>query len=192
MLITSYIVILPVWYTYIHIVTGFGLMIRFVRLLQLLTRSKDFVLTVPYTSKTTTGRNRSSQYVRVFINRCLVTATNDRHSPALVPELSPAAAHNDWTPAVILRSTVSRPVRHPFGTRNRLFFYFPPPSLFRQLRVCWCGCPLWLEGGSVVYSCCWASPVQSSSGPNPMGLVTIFYCLVWDSPHLEGQVPCIG
>jgi hypothetical protein len=33
------------------------------------------------------------------------------------------------------------------------------------------------EDGSVVYSCCWPSPAQSFSGPSPVGLETIFYCL---------------
>jgi hypothetical protein len=39
------------------------------------------------------------------------------------------------------------------------------------------GRALWREDGSVVYICCWFSPAQSFSGPNPVGLVTIFYCL---------------
>jgi hypothetical protein len=33
------------------------------------------------------------------------------------------------------------------------------------------------EDGSVVDNCCWPSPVQSFSGPCPVGLATIFYCL---------------
>jgi hypothetical protein len=32
-------------------------------------------------------------------------------------------------------------------------------------------------------------PEQLLSGPSPAELVTIFYCLIWDSPNLEGQVP---
>jgi hypothetical protein len=36
---------------------------------------------------------------------------------------------------------------------------------------------LWREDGSVVYNCSWSSPAQSFSGPSPIGLVTIFYCL---------------
>jgi hypothetical protein len=36
------------------------------------------------------------------------------------------------------------------------------------------GCPLWQEDGSVVYNCSWPLPVQTFSGPTPMGLVTIF------------------
>jgi hypothetical protein len=33
------------------------------------------------------------------------------------------------------------------------------------------------EDGSVFYNCRWSSPAQSFSGPSPFGLVTIFYCL---------------
>jgi hypothetical protein len=46
------------------------------------------------------------------------------------------------------------------------------------------GCPLWWEDGSVVYSCCWASPAQSFLGPNPAG-----HSQIWDSFNLEYQVP---
>jgi hypothetical protein len=49
--------------------------------------------------------------------------------------------------------------------------------------------PLWQEVRSVVFSCCWASPVQSFLGLRPTGLMSIFYCLnFWDSPNLVGQV----
>jgi hypothetical protein len=33
-----------------------------------------------------------------------------------------------------------------------------------------------------VYSCCWASPAQSFSGPSPTGLMTTFYCLRFETP----------
>jgi hypothetical protein len=36
---------------------------------------------------------------------------------------------------------------------------------------------LWREDGCVVYNFCWTSSAQSFSGSNPVGLVTIFYCL---------------
>jgi hypothetical protein len=39
------------------------------------------------------------------------------------------------------------------------------------------GRSLWRDYRSVVYNCFWSSPAQSSSGPSPVGLVTIFYCL---------------
>jgi hypothetical protein len=43
------------------------------------------------------------------------------------------------------------------------------------------GCPLRREDGSVVYNCCWPSPAQSFSGPGPVGLVAIFYCLRFET-----------
>jgi hypothetical protein len=53
------------------------------------------------------------------------------------------------------------------------------------------GHPLWREDGSVIYSysCFWALLEQSFSGPSPAELTAIFYCLIWDSTNLEGQVP---
>jgi hypothetical protein len=44
------------------------------------------------------------------------------------------------------------------------------------------GRPVWLEDWSVVYGCCWVSPVQSFSGPSPAGLITIFYFLKFEAP----------
>jgi hypothetical protein len=41
--------------------------------------------------------------------------------------------------------------------------------------------PLWREDRSVTYNCCWPSPVQSFSGPSPTELMTIFYCLRFES-----------
>jgi hypothetical protein len=41
---------------------------------------------------------------------------------------------------------------------------------------------LWRENESVVYNCCWTSPVQSFLGPSPAGLMTIFYCLRFETP----------
>jgi hypothetical protein len=34
---------------------------------------------------------------------------------------------------------------------------------------------------SIVYNCCWPSPAQSFPGLNPAGLMTIFYCLRFES-----------
>jgi hypothetical protein len=42
--------------------------------------------------------------------------------------------------------------------------------------------PLWRENGSAVYNYCWSSPAQSFSGPSPTGLMTIFYCLRFETP----------
>jgi hypothetical protein len=43
------------------------------------------------------------------------------------------------------------------------------------------GRSLWRKDGSVVYNCCWSSPAQSLSGPAPVGLATIFYCLKFET-----------
>jgi hypothetical protein len=43
------------------------------------------------------------------------------------------------------------------------------------------GRPLWREAGSVFYNCCWPSPAQSFSGPSPLGLVAILYCLRFET-----------
>jgi hypothetical protein len=93
---------------------------------------------------------------------------------------------------VILRSTVSRPVylgvRHPSGTRDQFFLslFCIDNSGFPNV-----GRPLWREDGSIIYlyNCFWALPEQSFSGPCPSELMVIFYCLIWDSRNLKGQVP---
>jgi hypothetical protein len=43
------------------------------------------------------------------------------------------------------------------------------------------GCSLWHEDRSVIYNCCWPSPAHSFSGLSPVGLVTIFYCLRFET-----------
>jgi hypothetical protein len=44
------------------------------------------------------------------------------------------------------------------------------------------GHPLWWEDGSVVCNCCWSSPLPSFLGPSPTELMTIFYCLRFETP----------
>jgi hypothetical protein len=93
---------------------------------------------------------------------------------------------------VNLRPTVSRPVclgvRRPSGTCDRFFFLFE--ISFRQLCVCYFVAPSLARGRvcKLLYNCFWALPEQSLLGPSPEELTTIFYCLIWDSPNLEGQV----
>jgi hypothetical protein len=43
------------------------------------------------------------------------------------------------------------------------------------------GRSVWWDDGSVVYNCCWFSPAQWFSGPSPVGLVTILYCLRFET-----------
>jgi hypothetical protein len=42
-----------------------------------------------------------------------------------------------------------------------------------------------------VYKCCWPSPAQSISGPSSAGLITIFYCLRFETRRPEGPGPRI-
>jgi hypothetical protein len=62
-------------------------------------------------------------------------------------------------------------------------FFFP--SLKFSLYSCGfviMGHPLWQEGGSVIYSCCWSSPAQSLSCPHSGGPDSRLYL-----PHRQGS-----
>jgi hypothetical protein len=43
------------------------------------------------------------------------------------------------------------------------------------------GRSLWWENGSAIYNCCYFSPAQSFLGPSTLALVTIFYCLRFET-----------
>jgi hypothetical protein len=58
--------------------------------------------------------------------------------------------------------------------------YYQILIIVGQLRVCM-GRSLSRQEGSVVFNCCWTSPAQSFSGPSPVGLATVFYCLRFES-----------
>jgi hypothetical protein len=77
--------------------------------------------------------------------------------------------------SLTLRHTVSRPAC--LGIKTHLGL---KPTFLLLSDSCGfvdVGRSLWQEDRSVVYSWCWSSPAQSFSGPSPVGLVTIFYCL---------------
>jgi hypothetical protein len=80
-------------------------------------------------------------------------------------------------------------VRRPSGTRDQFFFLLE--ISFRLLRVCYFVAPSLTRGRvcNLLYNCFWSLPEQSLLGQSPSELTTIFYCLIWDSPNLEGQVP---
>jgi hypothetical protein len=76
----------------------------------------------------------------------------------------------------------------PSGTRDQFFFLLE--ISLRQLRVCYFVAPSLTRGRvcNLLYNCFWVLPEQSLLGWSPAELTAIFYCLIWDSPNLEGQV----
>jgi hypothetical protein len=96
---------------------------------------------------------------------------------------------------VKLRPTLSWPVSldagHPSGTRDQ--FYFLLEIFFRHFRVCYFVAPSPTRGQvcNLLYNCFWALPEKSLLGRSPAELTAIFYCLIWDSTNLEGQIPVL-
>jgi hypothetical protein len=70
-------------------------------------------------------------------------------------------------------------------------FFFLLEISCRQLRVCNYVAPSRQRGWvcKLLYNCSWAMPELSLLGRSPAGLTALFYCLIWDSTNLEGQVP---
>jgi hypothetical protein len=75
---------------------------------------------------------------------------------------------------------------HQSGAYDQIFISLRPLQVFFYV-----GRSLWRENGSAVYNCCWSSPVQSLSGPSPGELVTISYCLRFETPQPGGLGPSI-
>jgi hypothetical protein len=53
--------------------------------------------------------------------------------------------------------------------------------LYNSYGLDFVGHLLWREDGSVFCMCCWPLPAQAFSGPSPLGLETIFYCLTFET-----------
>jgi hypothetical protein len=98
---------------------------------------------------------------------------------------------------VNLRPTVSLPVslpvslgvRHPSETRDQFFFLLE--ISFRQLRFCYFVAPSLTRGRvcNLLYNCSGVLPEQSLLDRSPAELTALLYCLILDSPNLEGQAP---
>jgi hypothetical protein len=83
------------------------------------------------------------------------------------------------------RQSVSLGVGIPSGAHDQISF------ICLTMRVSWYGARSLTRGRvcNLLHNCFWALPKQSLSGRSPAELTTIFYCLIWDCPNLEGQVP---
>jgi hypothetical protein len=77
--------------------------------------------------------------------------------------------------SLLLQPTVSRPVcleiKYPSRAYDMIFI------TVRQLRVCWCGTYFSDERTGLSFTIA-AGPAHSFSGRSPVGLKTVFYCLM--------------
>jgi hypothetical protein len=124
------------------------------------------------------------QYVRKYLHFICLT-----HNVMYIQGLlSVKAQHSITEVEVNLRPTVSRPVcpgvRPPSGTCDQ--FFLRHEISFRQLRLCYFVAPSLTRGRvcNLLLNCFLALPEQSL----PQNSRSLFYCLVWDSPNLEGKV----
>jgi hypothetical protein len=80
---------------------------------------------------------------------------------------------------VTLRLTVSQSLS--LGVEPHLGLMTRYLLLFDSYGLLFVGRPLWREDGSAFCICCWPLPAQSFSGPSPLVLATIFYCLRFET-----------
>jgi hypothetical protein len=89
------------------------------------------------------------------------------------------------------RNRIHNPIINIFQFVCTCTFFFLLEIWFRQLRICYFVAPSLTRGQvcNLLYNCFWALPEQSHLGQSPAELTAVFYCLIWDSTNLEGQVP---
>jgi hypothetical protein len=80
---------------------------------------------------------------------------------------------------VTLRLTVNQSVS--LGVEPHLRLMTRYLLLFDSYGLVFVGRPLWRGNASVFCIWCWPLPVQSFSGPSPLRLATIFYCLRFET-----------
>jgi hypothetical protein len=94
---------------------------------------------------------------------------------------TPLYSHSLHSPfwVCLIRPTVSQPVclgiKHPHWVHDQIFV------TVKQLLVCWCWKLSLTRGRVCRLKLLLVSPAQSFSGPSPMGFVTTFYCLRFET-----------
>jgi hypothetical protein len=161
---------------------GFDLIIGFIGLL---IRDYTFLITIT---------QRLVFSVKVFNSRCFVTFCNGRRFSA--PWLTPSQGGG-----ILTRNSYSATPSQ-VKVRSQSELCYDRRSVDQSLLVLSThlmlktrflllsnscefvdlGLPLWREGGSVVYNCCWPSSAHLFSGPSPAGLMTTFCCLRFETP----------
>jgi hypothetical protein len=85
---------------------------------------------------------------------------------------SKSKLHCDWRS---VSQSVSLGIEPHLGPMTR-YLFLSDSYVLRSV-----GRPLWREDGSVFCMCRWSLPAQSFSGPSPLGLATVFYCLRFET-----------
>jgi hypothetical protein len=108
----------------------------------------------------------------------VVPGTFNSKVPRFTLSCAAAGSQSVWVWVLCYdRRSVSPPCnKAPIGGLRADFYYCQDSCGFLEVWRC-----LWRENGSVIYSCCWPSTAQYFSGTSPVGLVTIFYCLRFET-----------
>jgi hypothetical protein len=169
---------------------GFGLVIRFIELLQTVTTSKACALTVLHTSQITIGYTGSSQSVIIFTSCCLVVAFNSRHSPR--PQLP--AANSNSSQWLNRSSSLTNRLINCNKSKSKLCYdgrsvgksvlvsstHLGPKTTFLlvsdSFRFVHVGCRFWWQEGSVIYNCCCPHQHSHSQVRIRATLQQVVYC----------------
>jgi hypothetical protein len=174
-------------YCHVHewLQTGF-LIFGFIEHLQVVTTNKYNIVADLHTLQITTAQSKSLPACSVFSKRFLVTASNHGYSSASVLKSSlnggslPTAYSSEWELLYDWRLTANQFVLaiKPWDSRPVIFFQLNTcgysPYVTSSVTRAWvCHLQLLLVPAST----------QSFSSPSPVGLMTAFYCLRFETPQ---------